>query len=796
MKRIALFLAFLAFASIGGHAAPDRSCNYTNGATTTKGGFENCTEELVEIYTRAKVFPTVTGTNTYVATSSPVVTALTEGLTVSATIPNTNTAASTLKLDGTATTAIALSDGSALAYGELRAGSAYEFRYTSSQWRIVSGRLENMVITAESLGAKADGGDDGARISAGLYARFNGLAISQSAVFRDIQFQTNKTYTLATPITVRQQRLRFYCNGATLNVTGTYGFDITQDTSGNGNESGLIHGCKITNAPTTAIRGRVANFWRFESNEIRGGLNGIDLGSSIAPIVLNNYFRDYTGIAVKIQSAVIFGGGVGESQRAQVIGNKFYGVVAGAPQYGLNLIDGGGHIVMSNDFEQNEDGEIYVQSSFGNQFHANYSEPEASSPFVVRQDNTASIVSGRSSESNVYDNFTLGGGAVYDFDILAGVGAIVQNNRLGTGNINVGAAATNTLLMPNTGQVFGTLTNTGTNTLDMRAFPTTLAGKVDRTGDTMTGKLIAVTPSAATAAIRLPSGAAPTTKSEGDMYAYSNLERVYRGGTEHTFYTYSGSNFLDQQILARNTGNDSQFVFYPITTPSTPQSGAAWNDGTDFSVRIGAATAKMRGLNTGDQTITLSGVVSGTGTGAITTTIGTNVVPNTALAQMPANTIRGNNTGSTANVADLTVAQVNTLLGTVTTTTINNATLPISATTSKATSFALTSTLNSTTAPTVSGFCTSPSVTANNGTAAFAINVGTACAASTGTITLPAAATGWVCDAHNVTTPASNVVEMSSGTTTTVVLTNYARMTGIAANFTSSDSIRVMCAAY
>lgn len=78
----------------------------------------------------------------------------------------------------------------------------------------------------------------------------------------------------------------------------------------------------------------------------------------------------------------------------------------------------------------------------------------------------------------------------------------------------------------------------------------------------------------------------------------------------------------------------------------------------------GAITgSNLSGTNTGDQTITLTGDVTGSGTGSFAATIGSNKVTNAQLAQAPANTIKGNNTGSTANELDLTTSQVKTMLG-------------------------------------------------------------------------------------------------------------------------------------
>ncbi len=102
--------------------------------------------------------------------------------------------------------------------------------------------------------------------------------------------------------------------------------------------------------------------------------------------------------------------------------------------------------------------------------------------------------------------------------------------------------------------------------------------------------------------------------------------------------------------------------------------------------------------------------------------------------------------------------------------------------------------VGSSASPTItSGFCTSPSISSNNGTWAFTLHIGTSCAGSVGVLALPAATNNWVCDAHDITTPASNVVEESASTTTSVTLQNYVRTTGVAGNFTSGDSILVKC---
>lgn len=95
--------------------------------------------------------------------------------------------------------------------------------------------------------------------------------------------------------------------------------------------------------------------------------------------------------------------------------------------------------------------------------------------------------------------------------------------------------------------------------------------------------------------------------------------------------------------------------------------------------------------------------------------------------------------------------------------------------------------------PTIaSGFGTSPSIVSSSGTVAFTVNVGTGGAASTGVITLPACTTRWVCSCTDATNP-NFFEEGAVGTSTTIGIKNYDRVTGLATPWTASDEVDCTC---
>jgi hypothetical protein len=112
--------------------------------------------------------------------------------------------------------------------------------------------------------------------------------------------------------------------------------------------------------------------------------------------------------------------------------------------------------------------------------------------------------------------------------------------------------------------------------------------------------------------------------------------------------------------------------------------------------------------------------------------------------------------------------------------------------------FRFTSLAVSPTAPTIaSGGCTSPSVPHANGTAAFQLTIGTSCTGvSTIVLTMPTAANGWSCSAHDITSNATNAVDESAQSATSVTLTSYSRTAGTALAWTAGDVVVGNCMAF
>lgn len=89
---------------------------------------------------------------------------------------------------------------------------------------------------------------------------------------------------------------------------------------------------------------------------------------------------------------------------------------------------------------------------------------------------------------------------------------------------------------------------------------------------------------------------------------------------------------------------------------------AGTGDPEDLTVSQVKTMLGLTGTNSGDQTIALTGDVTGSGTGTFAATIAGNAVSNSKLADMATQTFKGRTTAGTGDPEDLTVAQVKTML--------------------------------------------------------------------------------------------------------------------------------------
>ncbi len=276
------------------------------------------------------------------------------------------------------------------------------------------------------------------------------------------------------------------------------------------------------------------------------------------------------------------------------------------------------------------------------------------------------------------------------------------------------------------------------------------------------------------------------------------------GGTGNAFFALSGPATSTKTYTLPNANTTILTTNAAVTAVQGGTGFASYTQGDLLYADSTTTLAKLADVATGNALIS-GGIGSNPSWGKITLTAhvtGTLPATNggTGLASYTTGDLLYANSGTTL-AARAAVATGSVLVSAgVATAPVWSAT-PTVTTLTTSTSFNLTNVADATTAPTTSsGFGTGPSVAANNGTAAFTVNVGTGGTASAGVLTMPAATTGWICDVQNRTGQAANRADQhtvqTATTTTSITVQNQTISTGAALAWSASDILQIACRGY
>jgi len=223
------------------------------------------------------------------------------------------------------------------------------------------------------------------------------------------------------------------------------------------------------------------------------------------------------------------------------------------------------------------------------------------------------------------------------------------------------------------GQVMGMLNLSGINSGDQII---TLTGDVTGTG---TGSFAAAIANNAVTNAKAADMPANTLKGNNTGITGDPLDLT--AAQVKTMLNLAGNNNGDQTITLTGDVTGSGTGSFPATIANNAVTNAkaadmaamtlkgnntaATGDPLDLTVAQVKTLLNLAGTNNGDQTITLTGDVTGSGTGSFAATIAIDAVTNVKLANMAANTLKGNNSGATTDPADLTATQVTAMLNAV-----------------------------------------------------------------------------------------------------------------------------------